>query len=191
MNSYRQRTLALMARLLQGQAPIPSALDFGCGDGWIAREVRSKGLVQDVTPIDVVRRPQCFVEPVIYGGDELPFADCSFDLVYAVDVLHHCQSPLLALQDLARCGRQWLLLKDHTYHSPLGKLTLGVLDEIGNRRFGIPSPYHYQQDWHWFSHLEALGFVKEALIHPAPCHRGVLGTMTNSLQFVGLWRRAS
>jgi hypothetical protein len=63
------------------------------------------------------------------------------------------------------------------------------MDEIGNRRFGVDSVYQYQREWEWLPVIEAAGFVLETLVHPAPCHEGLLGWATNGLQFVGLWRR--
>jgi hypothetical protein len=45
------------------------------------------------------------------------------------------------------------------------------------------------RDWEWFGTLEESGFDLVELIHPARCHRSLLGWATNHLQFAGLWRR--
>jgi hypothetical protein len=63
------------------------------------------------------------------------------------------------------------------------------LDELGNRRFGIPSPYQYQRNWEWHTHLLANGWRALSFIHPAICHTGILGAMTNGLQYVALYER--
>jgi hypothetical protein len=108
-----------------------------------------------------------------------------------VDVLHHCADPGASLAELLRVARGWLLLKDHTHRGPGQRLTLALLDEIGNRRFGVPSLYRYQRGWEWLPAIERAGFALERMVHPAPCHTGLLGRATNRLQFVALWRRTA
>jgi SAM-dependent methyltransferase len=136
-----------------------------------------------------MRRKRSWVEPVLYDGQTLPFSDRCFPLVYAMDVLHHCADPLAAIRELLRCADQYVLIKDHTYQSPAGRLVLGLLDEIGNRRFAVPSLYRYQRGWEWLPVMEEAGFLLRVLLHPAPCHlRAPLG-LTNRFQFVGLWQR--
>lgn len=188
MSAYRQRILQSIEAALKPLGPLEAALDFGAGDGFFASHLAARTGLRHITPIDVVERARSFVKPRLYAGDKLPFADGSFDLAYAVDVLHHCPDPLQALADLARCTRRYLLLKDHNHEGRLGGLTLGVLDELGNRRFGIPSPYLYQRHWAWVKWIEAQGFRRLQFVHPMRCHHGVLG-WTNGLQFMGLWER--
>lgn len=190
MNGYRCRIRDALADLLRPIAPLATALDFGSGDGWFADQFHAAGLFREVVPIDVQLRSQTVRAPQLYDGTRLPFADRSFDVVYCVDVLHHCPDPVASLRDLLRCGRNYFLIKDHTYRGPLGYLTLCALDEIGNRRFGIPSRYKYQKDWEWRPVIEAAEYELVRLIHPVACHRGPLGWATNRLQFIGLWRRA-
>jgi SAM-dependent methyltransferase len=189
MNAYRRRIRATLDELLKPLAPVPTALDFGSGDGWFADQFQSRGLVKDVVPVDVQLRDKTVRPPQLYDGTRLPFADRSFDLVYSIDVLHHCPDPVASLRDLLRCGRSYFLIKDHTYRGSFGYFTLCALDEIGNRRFGIPSRYKYQREWDWRPVIEEAGYEAVRLIHPAPCHRGPLGWATNRLQFIGLWRR--
>jgi SAM-dependent methyltransferase len=190
MNLYRRNLLEIVRPLLAGREPAGRALDFGAGDGWFAQTFRELGLVREVVAVDVQKRRRSFVEPVLYDGARLPFPDRSFDLVYAVDVLHHCPDPEASLRDLLRVSGGRVLLKDHTYTTAAGKLTLAVLDEIGNRRFGVPSIYKYQRGWRWLDVLREEGFEQEALVHPAVCEtRPPLSWFVNRLHFVGLWRR--
>ncbi len=83
------------------------------------------------------------------------------------------------------------MIKDHTFRSATGRWTLAVLDELGNRKFGIPSPYHYQHGWAWTEHLEKRGWTLQTLLHPASCHTGLLGILTNPLQYVARYERLS
>jgi SAM-dependent methyltransferase len=190
MNPYRLRILPMLLDLLRERGPVDATLDFGSGDGWFAQQMRQSGLVGEVTPVDVKRRENSLVEPLIYDGRRLPFPDSSFDLVYSVDVLHHCPDPAASLRDLVRCSNRLVLLKDHTWRTRLGKLGLAVLDELGNRQFGIPCLYKYQQRWDWFPIIESAGFRLVRLMHPLPCHVGMLGRLSNHLQFAALWERA-
>ena len=189
ITNYRERVLADIRHELAAVGPIGSALDFGSGDGFFCSRLRTLGAADTITPVDVVERKQSHVRPVLYDGGRLPFGAASFDLAYAVDVLHHCPDPLFALDEMARCTRRWLLLKDHNCNGPVGDVALTVLDELGNRRFGIPSPGLYQRHWAWVQRLESRGFKRLAFRHPLRCHVGLLGALTNSLQFIGLWQR--
>lgn len=168
---------------------IDRALDFGCGDGFYAYHLMQCGRLEDVVPVDVVRRQQQWVEPMIYDGHRLPFDDGSFDLAYAVDVVHHCPDPLRALSEITRCSRRFVLLKDHNCDGLLGHLGLTLMDWSGNVRFGIPSPGHYQRKWNWLPWFSDHGWVIRYWLNPAPSHAGLMGKLTNQLQFVGLWER--
>jgi SAM-dependent methyltransferase len=189
MTRYRQRILEKINQLVEPLGPMEAALDFGSGDGFFASQWKNGRAVRSVTAVDVVERKASLVAPNLYDGERLPFSDESFDLAYAIDVLHHCHDPVTALRDLSRCSRQYLLIKDHTYQGRIGKFALGLLDEIGNRRFGIPSPYLYQRGWAWVEQIESSGWRRLSLTHPLRCHAGILGAVTNDLQFIGLWER--
>src|SRR5262245_54017513 len=146
MNLYRKNVYELIRPLLTGRS-IRRALDFGSGDGWLASAMRGHGLVSDVIAVDVQRRRNCAGAPAIYDGHRLPFEDLAFELAYAFDVLHHCADPRDNLRDLCRCAARYVLLKDHTYQTAVDWACLSVLDELGNRRFGVRSVYRYQRDW--------------------------------------------
>jgi SAM-dependent methyltransferase len=188
--TYRGRVLSIIRSVLRSSGPFGRVLDFGAGDGWFAQRMRDSGVASEVVGIDVQPRRAPLFDVRLYDGRRLPFEDRSFDLVYCVDVLHHCDDPRERLEDLLRCARRSVLLKDHTYSNLAGKLTLAALDEVGNRRFGIRSPRRYQKAWEWLPMVAGAGFELETLVHPAACHRGALGWATNRLQFVALWRRS-
>lgn len=190
MFGYRQRVLTFCTRLLAGRGAGLTALDMGSGDGWFAHRFAARGVMGPITAVDVSRRRAPLVEPILYDGTTLPFADRAFDIVYAIDVLHHCADPVANLHEAMRCADRYLLLKDHVYETRIGRFMLCALDEMGNRAVGVPSPYHYQHRWDWLPVIEAAGFVPEGLIHPAHCHPLAPRAASSRLQFVGLWRRA-
>lgn len=190
---YRDNTLAILTRILSNATPngqrIESAIDVGAGEGWYARQLIASGTLTACTPVDIKRRDYVELEPLIYDGERLPFPDRHFQLAYTIDVAHHAPRPLELLSEVARVADHWILIKDHTYTTHLERAMLIMMDEAGNRRFRIPSPGLYQRAWEWIEHISSLGFVLRTLQHPAPCHGGRLGKLTNHLQFVALLER--
>lgn len=187
ITSYRPRVLEHITKLVAPLQP-RRMLDFGAGDGYFASNLSQLPGVEEVVPVDVLERKRSIVKPVIYDGLRLPFDDASFDLVYAVDVVHHCLDPIAALDDMMRCTGRYLLLKDHNHQTALGRVVLAAMDEAGNRRFGIHSPYLYQSRWGWLTHIEQSGFRRVSLSSPLRCQTGLLAS-TNRLQFLALWER--
>jgi SAM-dependent methyltransferase len=189
-NRYKDNVIAELRSVLSELPALHTAIDLGAGDGYYAARLMEQRLVAAITPVEVQVRPRSEIQPVLYDGTTLPFAERSFDLAYAIDVIHHSTNPTRTLQELARVSDRYLLLKDHTYQSPAAYALLCLLDEIGNRRFGVPSRYRYQRGWEWSPILMRAGFRLQRLIHPARCEDGLLGKLVNPLQFVALWRRA-
>ena len=186
---YRDNTYRQMQNLLKPLAQLDSAVDVGCGEGWFANRLMQDGIVKNCIAVEVSRRKHLDIEPIIYDGKTLPFPDNYTTLAYSVDVIHHAENPLELLKEIARISSTWILLKDHTFNSLLGQLTLQILDQLGNRRFGIDSPGKYQRAWLWLDYLESLGFTVAALVYPATSHSGLLGLATNSLQFMALLQK--
>jgi hypothetical protein len=183
---YREKTFGLMRDLLEPLGQIQTAIDVGAGEGWYANRLMQERFVQNSIPVEVSRRKHLEVAPIIYDGKTLPFLDNSVPLVYSIDVVHHAENPFELLDEIARISSKWILLKDHTFDSFLGQMTLQILDELGNRRFGISSPGKYQRAWTWLEHLESRGYKLLSIRHPASCHTGILGVATNKLQFIAL-----
>ena len=165
--AYRRGIFAVLTSVLGPRRPAASSLDFGSGDGWFAQQMLATGLVSKVTAVEVQPREKCFVQPVLFDGGRLPFPDRSFDLAYSIDVLHHCDDPRASLLDLMRCTSRLLVIKDHTYSSAFCLRMLRLLDAQGNRRFGVPTPYHFQRRWEWL--LDRTSGIQAADAHsPRP-----------------------
>jgi 2-polyprenyl-3-methyl-5-hydroxy-6-metoxy-1,4-benzoquinol methylase len=95
-----ERKTLLMRRRLNERGAMPPArgLDFGCGQGWYACEMAAYGYAMN--GVDVAagqvrearvyasarRAPVCFEH---IHDSTLPFADSTFDFIYAINVLHH------------------------------------------------------------------------------------------------------
>lgn len=186
---YRERTMKSVREVLGTVGRVRTAVDVGAGEGWYAAEMMRQGLVDFCVPTDVSVRRTLELKPVLYDGKNLPFPDRRFELSYAVDVAHHASDPSAFLHELARVSSKWILIKDHTYKSSLGRSTLAFLDFMGNRRFGIESPGRYQHGWSWFGNLERNNLKLKTLMSPVHCHVGLTGALTNRMQFIALFCR--
>ena len=112
------RFLAAFDGLLAGVAADPAVgqvLEVGCGEGEIADRLAAR--FDQVAALDLpdagLRREWAKRRGVIFvHGDagRLPYADASFDLVVAVEVLEHLRDPDRGLEELARVTRRHLLL---------------------------------------------------------------------------------
>jgi SAM-dependent methyltransferase len=188
-SGYRDNVYALLECEIRPLGSIRTAADIGSGDGWLVQRLIEDKLVDDCIGFETKRRPNVLIEPVLYDGHNIPLADRSSEIVLAVDVVHHAEDPFALLREIARVSEKWILLKDHIYQNGRDRTILIILDWIGNRRFGIPSPGNYQFRWSWLHQLQACGFGLRSLVYPARCHRGLLGASTNHLQFVALFGR--
>jgi SAM-dependent methyltransferase len=188
-NRYKDNVLAELAAVLRDIQPLRTGIDVGAGDGYYAARLMERGLVETITPVEVFMRGRRELTPILYDGRTLPFTDHSFELAYAIDVIHHARDPRRTLEELARVSSRYLLVKDHTYDHALDFALLCLLDELGNRRFGVPSIYRYQRGFSWFPWLESAGFRLVRCIYPARCEHGALGLLVNRLQFVALFER--
>ena len=76
------------------QCASPRLLDVGCGHGYIHPELLRSGfritgleVADEVLPLAREANPE--VSYLAYDGQQLPFADASFDVVTAICVMHH------------------------------------------------------------------------------------------------------
>ena len=99
-------TRRIVVRLLARFAPRGGRLlDVGCGSGYtlslVSADYRSVGL--DVSPDAVLAAPDKGDSPVTRGDAcALPFADGSFDVVTALDVLEHLDDDAGAMAEIRR-----------------------------------------------------------------------------------------
>lgn len=118
LRSHRWRTAANSAAyLLDDLAPGLDVLDVGCGPGTITTdlaELVAPGRVVGIdTSRDVLLKASEFagargVENIIFEPAdvmELPYADQSFDVVHAHQVLQHLPEPVSALREMRRVLR--------------------------------------------------------------------------------------
>jgi methionine biosynthesis protein MetW len=90
-------------------------LDIGGGDGLLLRMLRERGFRQlalaDLSSVAVEKvRSAGFQADVLDVTDGLPFSESSFGTVCALDVLEHLYDPLPPLREMARVGRDVVIV---------------------------------------------------------------------------------
>ncbi len=142
-----------VAHLAQDMQPGARWLDLGCAYGYLVAEAAAGGF--DAVGVDVsayalarARREAPAAGGRVLRGlaDRLPFADATFDVVSAFDVLEHLHEPEPALAEIAR-----------------------VLKPGGVLAAATPDPLYFQGDEethfserppsYWIDRLRALGFA--------------------------------
>jgi 2-polyprenyl-3-methyl-5-hydroxy-6-metoxy-1,4-benzoquinol methylase len=103
-----------------------SVLDIGCGEGVLTEQWAQALGTGRIVGVDLDdpklvaewatrRRPN--LEFTAMPVESLSFADGEFDLVAATEVLEHVDDPALAVAEMARVARRWLLVS--VPHEPL------------------------------------------------------------------------
>jgi NADH dehydrogenase [ubiquinone] 1 alpha subcomplex assembly factor 5 len=82
---HRRAADELLERLDLVRRDFRTALDLGCGNGYLAGRLRARGL--DVIAVDAGRTFAARAAGIQCDEDRLPFADLAFDLVVSVGVL--------------------------------------------------------------------------------------------------------
>ena len=112
-----------------------TVLDVGCGWGittfQLARRCKVHGI--DCSPGNLRLNPVRTVS--LMDATRLGFADASFDVVVAHHVLHHIVDVAVALREMARVSRRYVVVSDLNKWNPVnqGFVLLGAED--------LPSPY--------------------------------------------------
>lgn len=150
-------------------------LDVGCGDGRLGAALveRREGVV--VEGLELAPREHTRIPVRPFDGRTLPLEDGAVDAVLFSDVLHHTDDPRILLAEARRVARRAVLLKDHRTARPLARLTLRVMDWVGNRPHGVALPYNYWSEARWRRAWSELGLSVESFetrlgLYPAPAH---------------------
>ncbi len=130
-------------------APGWSVADVGCGDGVLAARVADQVGGVSVRGFEIAPRPDTAIPVEPFDGKRLPLDDNAVDAVMLVDVLHHTDDPNVLIAEAARVAKQAVIIKDHRTSRPAARLTLRLMDWIGNKPHHVALPYHYWSMAQW------------------------------------------
>jgi len=125
-------------------------LDVGCGDGILAKKIADTIKSKKSQGIDVLVRKDCAIQVDQFDGENIPFANNSFDYILLIDVLHHTLSPEKVFKECVRVCSKGIILKDHINNSSIDYYTLRFMDKIGNSRFDVELPHNYLSQSRWY-----------------------------------------
>ncbi|MGN1290035.1 MAG: class I SAM-dependent methyltransferase [Bradyrhizobium sp.] len=132
-------------------ASVGNVLEVGCGTGAVLARLSAIGIGRNFTGIDVIA-PATNLEidgaataPFrwsSYDGATIPFADGSFDLVYASHVLEHVPEPRALLYELARVARTFIYIEvPCELHARTNRRALQSTLDIGHINFYTPDTF--------------------------------------------------
>jgi SAM-dependent methyltransferase len=146
------RDLDLIAEWAAGAR---TALDVATGGGHVARRLREAGTKVVTTDAAPGMEPD-----VVCRGEELPFADRSFDVVACRVAVHHFDDPAAAVAEMARVSKGLVLVADNLFGGER-------LEEA--ERLRDPSHVRNYTAEEWRGFLEAAGLRVEAVeVTPHP-----------------------
>jgi ubiquinone/menaquinone biosynthesis C-methylase UbiE len=120
-----------------------TALDVATGGGHVARRLRKAGI--NVVTVD----PAPGMEPdVVSRGEDLPFADGSYDVVACRVAAHHFEDVEKALSEMARVSRDRVIVVDNLF-----------LDERAEEADRVRDPSHVRNytEKEWRELFESAG----------------------------------
>jgi 2-polyprenyl-3-methyl-5-hydroxy-6-metoxy-1,4-benzoquinol methylase len=106
-------SLIMLAKPLKAEL----ILDAGCGEGFTMNKLRENGIGKKIEGIEYEKDAidfgkKLFPNLAIKQGSvyELPYKDSSFDLVICTEVLEHLEKPSIALREMLRVSKKYLII---------------------------------------------------------------------------------
>lgn len=143
-----------LAELLPENA---SVLDVGSGDGLLSYLIMQRRPDLKIKGVDILGRSQTHIPVERFDGSVIPYGTGTFEVIMLVDVLHHTTDPMILLREAVRVARKAVVIKDHRCDGLFDKVTLRLMDQVGNARHGVALPYNYWSQPRWFEAVDAIG----------------------------------
>lgn len=161
-------------------------LDFGCGDGWVAKEMTRRGVASstgfDLLPSDNWNQHK----GVTFTNVFKDLNPDSYDIIMLYDVLDHCEDPVGLMKQVhslmkrngivyARCHPWSSKHASHLYKSGLNRayihlfLTWEELIELGHTPMFTRQEKNALEAYRWWASSNNFRIVKEQL-HTEPVH---------------------
>jgi SAM-dependent methyltransferase len=166
--------------LLPQVSPRMRVLDFGNGSGAVAHTLAQKSGAR-VVGVDVAQNSLFPIPVVAYDGERLPFRNGTFDLVYAVFVVHHCPDVPAILKEMVRVSRGRILLVEDVWTNwknrfwlyffhVLFDLFMFSMTLLGRAEWSSYFRYHFKDEAGWRACFGSLGCkvvqAEDLVMHP-------------------------
>jgi ubiquinone/menaquinone biosynthesis C-methylase UbiE len=135
-----------------------SVLDCGCGGMEVADSLHKK-IGVEAMGIDIIHLNQTDLRSCVGDATRLPFADASFDVIYAAFVLHHTHRQEEIVGECLRVARQRVIFLEDVYRNWVELRWLQVSDWIGNKSVSeeIPLPFTFRTEAEWIDLFQKWG----------------------------------
>ncbi|MDO8623717.1 MAG: methyltransferase domain-containing protein [archaeon] len=131
-------------------------LDVGCDDGTTAEKIIQFNPTLKIVGIDIQEDRMSRIPRKIYNGKVIPYPNNSFDVVMALDVLHHTEDVLSLIKEMKRVSRKYIIIKDHMIYSKYSRWLICFTDWISNAPYGIKSSYNFPTKNEWERYFNEL-----------------------------------
>jgi ubiquinone/menaquinone biosynthesis C-methylase UbiE len=154
MTIYKRKLAKNIALLLDNNSKI---LDVGCDNGSVAKRIMEINPSLKIVGIDIQSRCLSMIPRKMYDGRKIPYPDKSFDIVMAIDVLHHTKDILSLLKEMKRVSKKYILIKDHMIYSFFSRCLISFTDYVANLRYGIRCIFNFLSFKEWDSYFKKAG----------------------------------
>ena len=135
----RGRAAGTAKRLLPLLQPEDSILDVGAGEGLIAAQLHC-GLGGCTVLTDLKNQVRSGLPLVLCSGEQLPFADSTFDVVLLLTVLHHTSDPVSIVREAARIAKRAVIVQEDMYLGRPVDLLVFAADVLCSIPYGYQLP---------------------------------------------------
>jgi len=135
------------------------ALDVGCGHGYVAGHLRTKGVEAFALDIDPTVLKENSIKGYFIKGDamHLPIKNYALDLVVTFEVVEHLKNPDVALREFHRCLKS-------------GGILLLTTPTPKSSAANYPGHVSIRSRKAWVKTLESVGFKPKIVTYKYPVH---------------------
>ncbi len=147
-------------------------LDFGCGNMFTSQEILKIKPSLHITGIDVIKDQNLDdeffkdqrLDFTLLSTKALPYPDNSFDISFALAVLHHTEHPEFYLSELKRVTKPTgsIILIEEMYINQIDKIWISSQDWLLNKmKTGVPVPLNFRSHKHYLDEFKRQGLKIE------------------------------
>ena len=158
-----------------------TVLDFGCGSMNVSRKLNKHSFIKQIVGIDIFYFKFKSKKIQYIQSDKFFKANNTrFDLVIAIDVLHHIgidQAPKI-LRKLSKISNN-IIIKDHFEHGFFSRHLLRFVDFYANYAYGVNIPKKYFDYKSWNKTVKKSVLKEVKLIKNFQQHDGLFNLILN------------